>query len=92
MVVASALMFSVISLSALADKAAFSYAAKVNDDGKYCARIEVRDYSGTRSKLKCRTLAQWDLQLYRLAFFCANPWSWGESLWMNDLSIYNITQ
>ena len=48
MVVASALMFSVISLSALADKAAFSYAAKVNDDGKYCARIEVRDYSGTR--------------------------------------------
>ena len=60
MVVASALMFSVISLSALADKAAFSYAAKVNDDGKYCARIEVRDYSGTRSKLKCRTLAQWE--------------------------------
>jgi len=60
MVVASALMFSVISLSAFADKAAFSYAAKVNDDGKYCARIEVRDYSGTRSKLKCRTLAQWE--------------------------------
>ena len=66
MVVASALMFSVISLSALADKAAFSYAAKVNDDGKYCARIEVRDYSGTRSKLKCRTLAQWESRGYTI--------------------------
>jgi hypothetical protein len=61
MVVASALMFSVV-----ADKAAFSYAAKVNDDGKYCARIEVRDYSGTRSKLKCRTLAQWEARGYTI--------------------------
>ena len=66
MVVASALMFSVVSLSAFADKAAFNYAAKVNDDGKYCARIEVRDYSGIRSKVKCRTLAQWEARGYTI--------------------------
>ena len=65
-VVASALMFSVVSLSAFADKAAFSYAAKVNDDGKYCALIEVRDYSGIRSKVKCRTLAQWEARGYTI--------------------------
>jgi hypothetical protein len=59
-------MFSVVSLSAFADKAAFSYAAKVNDDGKYCARIEVRDYSGIRSKVKCRTLAQWEARGYTI--------------------------
>ena len=40
--------------------------AKVNDDGKYCARIEVRDYSGIRSKVKCRTLAQWEARGYTI--------------------------
>ncbi len=66
MVLATSLMFSIVSLSAFAGKDAFRYAAKVNDDGKYCARIEVRDYSGIRLKVKCRTLAQWEARGYTI--------------------------
>lgn len=46
-------------LTGFADEEKFSYAAKINRDGKVCARTEVRDYSGVSLKVKCRTLAQW---------------------------------
>ncbi|MEJ6669927.1 MAG: hypothetical protein ACJASJ_001593 [Candidatus Azotimanducaceae bacterium] len=66
MSLASSLILATFSLTGLADDETVSYAAKVNDDGKYCARIEVRDYSGVRSKLKCRTLAQWEARGYTI--------------------------
>ena len=66
MSLAAPLVLSIASLWAVADEGRVSYAAKVNDDGKYCARIEVTDYSGTRSKLKCRTLAQWEARGYTI--------------------------
>jgi|SaaInlStandDraft_1057018.scaffolds.fasta_scaffold46745_2 hypothetical protein len=53
-------MLSIGSLSAVADKDAVRFAAKVNNDWKCCARIPLRDYSGVRSKETCRTLAQWE--------------------------------
>ena len=59
-------MLSIGSLSAVADKDAVRFAAKVNNDWKCCARIPLRDYSGVRSKETCRTLAQWEARGYTI--------------------------
>ena len=44
-----------------------SYVAKASEEGKFCARVEVRDVTGqTRMKRKCRTIAQWEKMGYRV--------------------------
>ena len=42
-----------------------SYVAKANEDGKFCARVEVRQINGlTSRKTKCRTIAEWEKRGY----------------------------
>ena len=37
-----------------------SYVARMNDDGKYCARVEIRGVAGlVTRKNKCRTIEEW---------------------------------
>jgi hypothetical protein len=36
-----------------------SYNAEINEEGKFCARVEIQSYTGNRSKTKCRTIEQW---------------------------------
>lgn len=42
--------------------------AKLNEDGKFCARIEVRGPAGlTVKKMKCRTIEEWEAAGYEVA-------------------------
>ena len=44
-----------------------SYVAQASEEGKFCARVEVRDVTGqTRMKRKCRTIAQWEKMGYQV--------------------------
>jgi len=43
------------------------YVAKVNEKGKYCARVEVQTVTGTRLKRKCRTLEEWEAKGYTVS-------------------------
>ena len=44
-----------------------SYVAKASEEGKFCAKVEVRDVTGqTRMKRKCRTIAQWEKMGYQV--------------------------
>jgi hypothetical protein len=44
------------------------YVAKANEDGKFCARIEVRGPAGlTHKKTKCRTIAEWEAAGYKVS-------------------------
>ena len=36
-----------------------SYNAEINEEGKFCARVEIQSYTGTRMKTKCRTIEEW---------------------------------
>ena len=37
-----------------------SYVARLNDDGKYCARVEVQSVGATTTRrTKCRTIEEW---------------------------------
>lgn len=37
-----------------------SYVARLNDDGKYCARVQVQSVGLTTARrTKCRTIAEW---------------------------------
>lgn len=36
-----------------------SYNAEINEEGKFCARVEIQSYTGNRMKKKCRTLEEW---------------------------------
>ena len=37
-----------------------SYTAKINEDGKFCARVDMTTVAGIKtSKRKCRTLDEW---------------------------------
>ena len=57
-----ALATLLFSSLAFADK---DYTAKVNEDGKYCARVEVAGINGiTTRKRKCRTIEQWEAAGY----------------------------
>ena len=49
------------ALPVKAEDPAVKETAKLNEDGKYCARIEVRSVAGlTTRKKKCRTLEEWE--------------------------------
>lgn len=42
-------------------QAADSYVARMNDEGKYCARVKVQTVGfTTATRTKCRTLEQWE--------------------------------
>ena len=44
------------------------YVAKATEDGKFCARIEVRGPAGlTVKKMKCRTIEQWEAAGYEVS-------------------------
>ena len=44
------------------------YVAKATEDGKFCARIEVRGPAGlTVKKMKCRTIEQWEAAGYKVS-------------------------
>lgn len=52
-----ALALSSIASLAFAEK---DYTAKLDEDGKYCARVEVTGVNGiTTRKRKCRTIEEW---------------------------------
>jgi hypothetical protein len=36
-----------------------SYNAEINENGKFCARVEIQSYTGNRMKKKCRTIEEW---------------------------------
>jgi hypothetical protein len=58
-VVSTALMSTPVS----ADEK--SYIARLNDDGKYCARIKVQTAGFTTARrTKCRTIAEWSEKGY----------------------------
>lgn len=65
-IVAAALaVFS--SPEAVADEK-ISYTAKVNENGKYCAKVEVANLAGgTSLRMKCRTLEQWKAKGYEIS-------------------------
>lgn len=45
-----------------------SYVAGLNEDGKYCARVEISTVSGyTQRKMKCRTLEGWKNAGYEIS-------------------------
>lgn len=49
------------SLLAAPAQAEKDYTAVLNEDGKYCAKVEVVGVAGmTTRKVKCRTLDQWE--------------------------------
>ncbi len=49
-----------------AEDAPYRYTATLNEDGKYCARVKIQDYSGERKKTVCRTIAQWEARGYSI--------------------------
>ena len=51
---------------AVADEQDYRYTAKLNDKGKYCARVKVLDYAGERKKTICRSLEAWQAMGYRI--------------------------
>ena len=53
------------TFAALADPV--DYTAKVNEEGKYCAKIEIQTVTGSRMKRKCRTLEEWEAKGYTVS-------------------------
>lgn len=49
------------------DKEGIDYVAKVNEEGKFCARVEVATITGTRKVRKCRTLKEWEAAGYTVS-------------------------
>ena len=43
------------------------YVAKENDNGKFCARVEVATITGSRKVVKCRTLEEWEAAGYAIS-------------------------
>jgi len=43
------------------------YVAKENEDGKFCARVEVTTITGSRMQRKCRTIEQWEAEGYTVS-------------------------
>lgn len=63
LVVAVCLAASGIATQAVADEK--DYVARLNDDGLYCARVEIQGINGlTQRKTRCRTLEQWEARGY----------------------------
>ena len=45
-----------------------SYVAKLNEEGKYCAVVEIETVAGTKvDKRKCRTLKGWEVMGYEVS-------------------------
>ena len=44
-----------------------SYVAQLNEDGKYCAVVEVRTVANIVKREKCRTLDQWEAMGYEVS-------------------------
>ena len=64
LVVVASLM-SAIGLSSVATAEPKDYVARLNDDGLYCARVEIQGINGlTQRKTRCRTLEQWEARGY----------------------------
>ena len=64
-VAAALVVFS--SPEAVADEK-ISYTAKVNENGKFCAKVEVANlHGGTSRRTKCRTLEQWKAKGYKIS-------------------------
>ena len=65
-IVAAAL--AVLSPSEAVADEKISYTAKVNENGKYCAKVEVANLAGgTSLRMKCRTLEQWKAKGYKIS-------------------------
>lgn len=59
-VVAACLVASGISTTTVAAEPQ-DYVARLNDNGLYCARVEIQGINGlTTRKNRCRSLAQWE--------------------------------
>ena len=55
------------SPEAVADEK-ISYTAKANENGKFCAKVEVQNLAGgTKRRMKCRTLEQWKAKGYEIS-------------------------
>lgn len=55
------------SPEAVADEK-ISYTAKENENGKFCAKVEVQNLAGgTSRRMKCRTLEQWKAKGYEIS-------------------------
>ena len=63
MSLASSVMLATFSLRGFAEQEKIGKAPKVNGAGKCRDRIQERDYSGLRSKVKCWMLVQWLVRL-----------------------------
>lgn len=60
-----ALGIALLSTTAFADEK--DYVAKANDEGEFCARVEVASVTGNRKVLKCRTIAEWEAAGYKVS-------------------------
>ena len=57
----SGVIFAASLVAAQPAQADLSYVAKANEEGEYCARVEVRGPAGLpQKKMKCRTIAEWE--------------------------------
>ena len=55
-----ALVCLLVALPATAKQPEVQETAKLNEQGEYCARVEVRGVAGlTTRKTKCRTIEEW---------------------------------
>lgn len=61
----TALGLALMSSTAFAES--IDYVAKVNEDGKFCARVEIATVTGTRMVKKCRTLKEWEAAGYTVS-------------------------
>ena len=63
LVIALCLAASGIATQAVADEK--DYVARLNDNGLYCARVEIQGINGlTTRKTRCRTLEGWEAAGY----------------------------
>ena len=63
MVIGACLVSALSSTAAMAEPK--DYVARLNEDGLYCARVEVQGINGlTQRKTRCRTLEQWEAKGY----------------------------
>jgi len=57
------LALSLLAQPTLAD----DYVAKSNDEGEFCARVEVATITGSRKVKKCRTIEEWKKAGYEVS-------------------------
>jgi hypothetical protein len=63
--VIGACLLSALGLSSVATAEPKDYVARMNENGLYCARVDVQGINGlTQRKTRCRSLEQWAAKGY----------------------------